>query len=150
MASEMRRMAKLLVERHTDAFASRYPRTESERRVKAAMEGFAPKAMVYDTAWRDEAGATFLDVTFMPSRGTQSFLQSASLVAALLLAATLWALMAPGEAAGGRILIVIVTLLAILAFPIVVVGYASRRDAEEATLRRRLRKAIVEEEPERS
>ena len=143
-------MAKLLVERRTDAFASRYPRTESERRVRAAIEGFAPKAMVYDTAWRDEGGAAFLDVTFTPSPSTQFFLQSASLVAALLLGATLWALMAPGEPAGGRILIAIVTVLAILVFPLVVVGYGSRRDAEEATLRRRIRRAIVEEEPEES
>ncbi len=95
-------MAKLLVERRTDAFASRYPRTESERRVRAAIEGFAPKAMVYDTAWRDEGGAAFLDVTFTPSPSTQFFL------------------------------------------------YGSRRDAEEATLRRRIRRAIVEEEPEES
>src|SRR5258708_39641500 len=118
MASEMRRMAKLLVERRTDAFASRYPRTESERRVRAAIEGFAPKAMVYDTAWRDEDGAAFLDVTFTPSRSTHFFLQSASLVAAFLLGATLRALMAPGEPAGGRILIAIATVLAILVFPL--------------------------------
>jgi hypothetical protein len=146
MASEMRRLAKLLVERRTDAFASRYPRRESEQRVKAAMEGFAPKGMVYDTAWRDEAGATFLDVTFAPARGTRWFLNSASLVLATLVGATLWAFIAPGEPAGARILIAIVTLLAILAFPFVVTAYGSRRDAEEATLRRRIRRAIVEEE----
>ena len=146
MASEMRRLAKLLVERRTDAFASRYPRSESEQRVKSAMEGFAPKGMVYDTAWREEAGATFLDVTFSPARGTRWFLNSVSLALAILLGATLWAFFAPGEPAGARILIAIVTMLAILAFPFVVTAYGSRRDAEEATLRRRIRKAIVERE----
>lgn len=145
MASEMRRMAKLLVERRTESFASRHARGESERRVKAATEGFAPKGVVYDTGWRDESGATFLDVTYAPSRGTRLFLNCASIAFVLLLGATLWAVMAPGEPAGGRILIAIATLLAILAFPFVVVAYGSRREAEEAMLRRRIRRAIVED-----
>jgi len=146
VASETRRMAMLLVERRSEAFASRYPRAEAQRRVNAAIEGLAPKGMVYGMAWRDEDGATLLDVTFSPSRGTRWFLNSAAVVLALLLAATIWALAATGEVAGGRILIVIVTLLVILAFPFVVVGFGSRREAEEANLRRRIRRAIVEEE----
>src|SRR3954471_13692884 len=142
MASEMRRMAKLLVESRGETFASRHSRGESERRVKAATEGFVAKGMVYDARWRDEGGATFLDVTFSPSRGTRFFLNGASIVLALLLAATLWAMVAPGEPAGARVLVAIVTLLAILAFPLVVVAFGSRRDAEESTLGRRIRKAI--------
>jgi hypothetical protein len=39
--------------------------------------------------------------------------------------------------------------LAILAFPFVVVAYGSQREAEEATLRKKIRRAIVEEEERR-
>ena len=144
--SEMRRMAKLLVARRSEAFASRYPRAESEARVSRAIEGFSPKGMVFETAWRDASGVPTLDVSFAPSRGTRFFLNSASLVLTLLLAASLWALLAPGEMLASGILVTIATVAAILAFPLVVVAYGSRRDAEEATLRRKIRKAIVEEE----
>lgn len=149
MASEMRRMAKLLVARRSEAFESRYPRAESEARVKRAIEGFAPKGMVFETAWRDEPGAAVLDVSFAPSRSTRFFLNSSSAVFTVLLAVTLWALVAPGEMPSSRIMIAIFTLGAILAFPLVVVAYGSRREAEESILRKKIRKAIVEEEEKR-
>ena len=146
MASEMRRMAKLLMERREEAFRSRYPREESMRRVDAALEGFQSKGMVYATAWRSDAGATFLDVRFAPSRSTRAFLNTSSLVFLVLLGATAFALLAPGEPMAGRVLLAIGTLTAILVFPFVVVAFGSRREAEEATLRRRLKKAIVDED----
>jgi hypothetical protein len=37
-------------------------------------------------------------------------------------------------------------MLALLAFPFVMVAYGSRREAEEANLRRAIRRAIVDEE----
>ena len=86
---------------------------------------------------REEPGATVLDVSFGPTRGTAVFLKSAYFVFIGLLAASLWARSAP---------IMIATLMAILAFPFVVVAYGSRREAEESTLRKKIRKAIVEEE----
>jgi len=137
MASEMRRMAKLLVARRSEAFESRYPRAESEARVKRAIEGFSPRGMVFETAWREEPGATVLDVSFVPTRGTRLFLNSASFVFIGLLAASLWARSAA---------IMIATVIAILVFPFVVVAYGSRREAEESTLRKKIRRAIVEEE----
>jgi hypothetical protein len=146
--SEMRRMAKLLVERRSESFRSRYPRDESVRRVEDALKGFRTKGMVYETAWREEAGASFLDVRFAPSRGTRFFLNSASLVFTALLAASAWALFAPGENGAGRALTWIGTIAGILVFPLVVVAYGSRRDAEEATLRRRVKKAIVDDPAE--
>ena len=148
MASEMRRIAMLLVERRTEAFASRHPREESERRVRQALEGFVPKGMVYEMAWRDEGGAAHLDVTYAPSRGTRSFLNAMSIVLLLLLAACVWAYTAGAAPAPVRIMLVIFTVLALLAFPFVVVAFGSRREAEESVLRRRVRKAIVEEEEE--
>ena len=146
MASEMRRLAKLLIDRHDEAFESRYPREESMQRVERALEGFCAKGMVYKSAWRDTAGPATLDVSFAPSPNTRFILNSLSLVLSAMLVATVWALSAPGEVILGRALLSIGTLLALLAFPFVIVAFASRREAEEATLRRRLRKAIVDEE----
>lgn len=148
MASEMRRMAKLLVERRKEAFESRYPRDESERRLRGALEGFAAKGMLFESAWREEKGKPVLDVRFAPSRHTRFFLNTASVVFTLLLGATLWAFVTPGEMPASRVLTTIFTLVAILVFPFVVVAYGSRREAEESTLRRRIRRAIVEEEEE--
>lgn len=144
----MRRMAKMLVERRSEAFRSRYARDESARRLEHAIAGFAPKGMVFATAWRDEPGATCLDVTFAPSRATRLFLNAASFVITFMLGATLWSVLVPGDEPAGRFLVILATVLAILAFPLVVLAYASRREAEEATLRKRIRRAIVEEEEE--
>src|SRR5258706_9035976 len=138
MASEMRRMAKLLVARRSEAFESRYPRAESEARLKRAIEGFAPKGMVFEIAWREEPGAAVLDVSFAPSRSTRFFLNSSSIAFTVLLAVTLWALVTPGEMPSSRIMVTIFTVVAILAFPIVVVAYGSRREAEESTLRKKI------------
>jgi hypothetical protein len=146
MASEMRRMAALLVERRQESFRSRYPREESMRRADEALAGFTAKGMVYETAWREESGASVLDVRFAPSRSTRIFLNTSSLVFVVLLGATAFALLAPGEPVAGRVLLAIGTLGAILVFPFVVVAFGSRRDAEESTLRRRLKRAIVDEE----
>jgi hypothetical protein len=52
----------------------------------------------------------------------------------------------PGEPPVSRVLIAVFTLLAILAFPFVMVALGSRREAQEANLRRAIRRAIVEEE----
>ena len=146
--SEMRRMAKMLVERRSEAFESRYARDESARRLERAIAGFTPKGMVFRTAWREEPGRTWLDVSFAPSRTTRLFLNTASVVLALLLGASLWSLLVPGETPAGRFLLILATGLAILAFPFVVLAYASRREAEESTLRKKIRRAIVVEEEE--
>jgi hypothetical protein len=144
MASEMRRMAKMLVEHRTEAFASRYGREDSARRVGQAIAGFAPKGMVFGTTWREEAGATWLEVSFAPSRATRLLLNTTSAILTLLLAATLWLFVVPAEEPAGRFLVALSTVLAMLAFPFLVVAYGSRREAEESTLRKKIRRAIVE------
>jgi len=81
-----------------------------------------------------------------PSPGTRRFLNMMSAALTLLLAATVWALMTPGEPPVSRVLIAAFMVLALLAFPFVMVAYGSRREAEEANLRRAIRKAIVDDE----
>jgi hypothetical protein len=105
--------------------------------------------MVFATAWREEAGSPVLDVSFAPAPATRFFLNSSSAAFTVLLAASLWALVAPGEMAMSGVMLTIFTLAAILAFPFVVAAYGSRREAEESTLRKKIRKAIVEEEAAR-
>lgn len=132
-------MAGLLVERRTESFASRYPRDESMRRVAQALEGFVAKGMVYESSWREEDGVTKLDVAFAPAKRTRRFLNATSIVMSLLIAATIYE---------RSVAMLVVTAGAMLVFPFVVVGYGSQRESEEATLRRRIRKAIVEEPPD--
>jgi hypothetical protein len=146
MASEMRRMARLLIERHSESFESRYSREESVKRVERATAGVAPRGMVFETAWRESPGAPTLEVTFSPAPRSRRFLNGMSAILTLLLAATIWALVTPGEPPVSRALIAIFTIIVMLAFPFVIVAFGSRREAEEATLRRAIRKAIVEEE----
>src|SRR5258706_8717990 len=146
MASEMRRMAKLLVESRRESFESRYSREESAVRVERVTAGIAPRAMVFEISWRESPGAPILDVTFSPSPGTRRFVNMMSAVLTLLLAATVWALVTPGEPPVSRVLIAVIMMLALLAFPFVMVAYGSRREAQEANLRRAIRKAIVDEE----
>ena len=146
--SEMRRLARLLVERRGETFKSRYPREESVRRVEAALADFKAKGMVYESSWRENEGASVFDVRFAPSPNTRFFLNSASLMFTLLLAASLWSMFAPGEPVAGRVIIWIATVTGILVFPFVVVAYGSRREAEEATLRRRVKRAIVDDPAE--
>jgi hypothetical protein len=146
--SETRRMATMLVERRSEAFESRYGRDESARRLERAIAGFSPKGMLFETSWRDEAGRTWLDVSFAPSPRTRLFLNMASLVLMLMVGAALWSMFVPGETSAGQFLVVLAAALGILAFPLVAVAYGSRREAEEATLRRKIRRAIVEEEVE--
>jgi hypothetical protein len=144
----MRRMAKMLVESRSEAFESRYPADESVKRLERAIAGFTPKGMDFKTAWRDVPGKTWLDVSFAPSRGTRLFLNTASFVFTLMLGVAVWMLLVPDEAPAGRLLVILATALAILGFPFVVLAYASRREAEESTLRKKIRRAIVEEEEE--
>ncbi|HUQ29038.1 MAG TPA: hypothetical protein VM051_10610 [Usitatibacter sp.] len=147
--SEMRRMAKMLVERRSESFQSRYARDEAARRFEHATAGFSPKGMSFQTAWREEPGKTWLVVSFAPSRRTRVFLNTASLVLTVMLGASIWSMLARGDAGAEQFLLVLVTVLTVLAFPFVVLGYASQREAEEATLRRKIRRAIVEEEEEK-
>src|SRR5260370_16345514 len=111
MASEMRRMAGLLVERRSESFESRYSREESAMRVERATAGIAPTAMVFEISWRESPGAPILDVTFSPSPGTRRFVNMVSVALTLLLAATAWALVTPGAPPVTRVLLPVLIIL---------------------------------------
>lgn len=145
MASEMRRIARALVARRAESFASRYPRTESEARLESALRGFAAHRMRYATQWREEDGALKLDVAMSPSPGTGLLLRSGSVALTLLLLGTAWAILSPDVERVPAFLLPLFTGLAILAFPFVAVALGSQRESEEARLMKAIRKAIVDD-----
>jgi hypothetical protein len=146
MASEMRRIAKALVERHSESFASRYSREESAARLRAALQGFAPTRMRFGTGWREEADGLHLDVEFSPAPRTDGLLKTSSIALTLLVAAALWAFFAADGDPVVKFLVALASALGILAFPLVTVALGSQREAEEAAVRRAIRKALVNEE----
>ena len=146
MASEMRRVARSLVESRSESFASRYPRAESEARVANALAGFAPRRLRFESAWKEQPGSLQLEVAFRPARGIDFFLKSMSVVLTLLLASAAWALVSAEEGRALRFLVPMAAVLAILAFPFVVAALGSQREAEESRVRRLIQRALADEE----
>jgi hypothetical protein len=146
MASEMRRVARSLVESRSESFASRYSRSESEARVAKALAGFVPRRMRFEAAWKEEPGNLHLEVAFQPARGIDFFLKSMSVVLTLLLASAAWALVSADEGRAVRFLVPMAAVLAILAFPFAVAALGSQREAEESRMRRLIERALAEAE----
>ena len=148
--SEARRAARALVERRTERFVSRYGVDESRRRVASALAGASPRRVVFAPSWREESGRAVLEATFSPPARTQRFLSITSVVMTLLVAASAWALLAPGTDAALRWLLPLSTAFAILALPFVFVALGSQREADEGRLRKALRVALLDEEERHS
>lgn len=145
MASEMRRLARALVEQRSETFSSRHGMDESMARLEAALGATAPKAVIAQMRWKDEDGRAMLEARFLPARGTQRFLAASSSGLVLLLVASAWALISPDHDRSLAFLVLLVTVLVILGFPILVVALGSRREAEEARIRRAIRHALLDE-----
>jgi hypothetical protein len=146
MASEMRRVARLLVARREQSFTSRHSREQSIARLAAALGGFAPKRMSYAANWRDVDGAPVLDVVTTPARSTDFTLKSISAVFVLLLAGSAAAILHPRVEGAIAFLLPLCTALSVFAFPFVVVALGSQREAEEVRLAKAIRRALVDEE----
>lgn len=142
----MRRLAQSLVAERSESFRTRYPRAESERRFARAVADFRPREMRYEAQWREAPDGVHLDVAIRPSPRSHRFLRVSSLVFFVLLAATAYAFIDPSRTPAERAIASMVTIAAALSFPFVVTAYGSRREAEEATLRRAIRRNLVDEE----
>lgn len=141
--SEMRRAARGLVETRTFTFESRHPLEESQRRFAAVVQSVPiwprPRAN-----WQSSGAVTTLSAEFPPSPRTRTFLSGLSLGMAILVAASAWALMrASGSLA---FLLPLITVLAILGFPLLVVALASQREARESTFAKAVRAALGDED----
>ncbi len=149
MQSEMRRLAKALVETRQESYASRHALEESKARLDAALASLDPKEVRFERSWRGDAGSVALDVRFSPTPRTRRFLRASSIVLLLLIASAAWAFIAPGEERSARFLAPLFAVLGILAFPFVAVALGSQREAEEARIRRAIRRALTDEDEPR-
>lgn len=147
MASEMRRAAKALVETRVEPFESLHPLEASRARIERALAALGqPRALELHGAWTQRDGRVIYEATFGPAAKTQRFLNALALALALLMVASAWAL-SFSKASAPRFLLPLVTVLAIAAMPLVVNAAASRREAEEARIRRAIRAALQGEDP---
>ena len=145
--SETSRLAKSLLEERDENFASTHPLAESQRRLAKLLATAAPaRATRYALAWTEEDGRAHLDVRFSPLPRTRLWLHAMSIGLTLLIACSIWVVVSPREDSAAKWLLPIFTALAVLAMPLVVVAFASRREAEEAQLRRMVRRALLDEE----
>jgi len=146
MPSEMRRAARALVESRVETFAPESAPGPARERLERALERVGPpRAFVLAGRWSEREGRPVYDATFDPAPGTRRFLNGLSAVLVGLVAASAWALASEGAPAAARFLLPLAAGLGIVAMPLVVIGVATRREAEESRVRRAIRAALEEE-----
>ena len=145
MRSEMRRMAAALVETQRQTFATRHPLAESKSRLDAAIASRCPRMSIVETQWIEDSGGDQVEVRTRPAPGIRRLLAASSIVLTLLIAFSVWIVFTPQESTSARFLVPLATLLAILGFPLVIVGFGSHREAENERLRRAIRHALLDE-----
>lgn len=144
--SEMSRAAKALVETRTERHAAALTLEAARSQVDQALARLGPpRATVLTLAWSEADGEAVVEARFAPPRATQRQLKALSIMMALLLAASAWAI--AYEQGAMRFLLPLFTVLAILAVPFVALGLSSRRAAEESRITRAIRVALGEELP---
>lgn len=146
MASEMRRMARALIVHRAESFASRHGREESESRLKSAMAGIRPRRLRFESRWSEAPSGLSLHAEFHPATRTQRMLQASSLMLVALIAASAWALVSDQVERTLAFILALATVLWILALPLVVAAFGAQREAEEATIRRALKRALTGED----
>ena len=140
--SDMRRAARGLVEARSERFESRYPLEESQRRLAAVLAKTPVKHLRFSSSWQSQGAEAALLAGFAPSPKTQALLKALSIGMALLVAASIWAWTSRESAGSVAFLLPIITVLAVLGFPFLVLGLASHREAEEARIRKAIRVAL--------
>jgi hypothetical protein len=145
--SDMRRAARGLVESRTERFPSAHPVEESRRRLEAALpRAAAGRHVSFEPRWESHPDGPVLEATFAPVPRTLSFMKALSLGMALLVVASAWAVVSEEASGTTAFLVPMITVLATLGFPFLVLGLASQREAEEARIRRVIRVALLDEE----
>ena len=154
--SEMRRLARSLVETEHLTLDSRYPRAESIERLResasalhAELDGehvaITQGKARFEGQWQGGAGDLRLEGRFEPRRATRLALNVMSVAMLLLVAASIWLLAGDGGGAA-RFLVPLFTLLAVLALPFVFTGMASIAEADRSRIRKALRVALQDED----
>jgi hypothetical protein len=149
MASETRRAARALVDRRVERFESRHPLGESQSRFAAAIANARLEGRVeFSPAWSSQGETAVLEAQFAPPARTQRFLKAVSIAMSVLIGMTLWAIFSPSADSATAWLLGLFTAFAILALPFVFVGLGSSREAEESRIRRAIRAALLDEDPQ--
>jgi hypothetical protein len=171
MASEMRRVAKALVDGRAAGFESRHSLDESIRRLCSAIEsgredrrgidgeaapdrvvlyeaGRTPRSAnaLFEGTWAESDGALRLEGAFGPTRRARRFIRASSLALSAFVVASVAVLVLPGVGPTPRYLVPFLTLLAIVGFPLAVLAMGSQREAEEARITRTVRALLMDEE----
>lgn len=145
--SDMRRAARALVETHTERFESRHRTEEASRRLDMALaklHGYG--AVVFASRWEGSGQGSALIAQFAPPAKTQRLLKALSLGMALLIGASIWAVVSAEVSGSARFLLPMIAVLAILGFPFLVLGLASSRQSDEARIRKAIRIALLDED----
>src|SRR5438477_10587715 len=145
MRPEIRRVATALVEPRSESFAIRHPRAESQARLAAAIELRKPRLSIIEVTWADGVEGLRAQVQSRPAPSIRRFLTASSFVLTLLLVSSAWMILSGGEPAAIKFLVPLVTVLGVLTFPLIIVGLGSQREAEDASLRRAIRHALLHE-----
>jgi len=147
VASEFRRAAKALVETRVERFETLHPLAESKARLAAALAGLAPRASVdFTGTWTVVGDREVFEARFAPPRRTRRLLQATGAVLMALLGASAWVLHSPAQGAALQFLLPLFTALAVLAFPFASTAMGSQREADEARIRRAIRRALQDAE----
>jgi len=143
--SEMRRVARALVETRTERFESTHRLEDSKARLARALERVGDHPATLATlAWGESDGRPVLDVRFAPPPRIPRLLKLLSGAMAGLVAASAWAIAMEDGAL--RFLLPLFTGLAILAVPLVALGLGSQRAADESRIARAIRTALRDED----
>lgn len=143
--SEMRRIARALVQGRSERFESLHGAEESKARLAGALErAQLTGRTVFTPSWEQQGDVAVLVARFDPPGGTLRLLKVFSVGMALLVAASAWAV--ASHEGSLRFLLPLSTAFAILAMPFVALGLGSQREAEEARILKAIRVALRDEE----
>jgi hypothetical protein len=145
LVSEIRRVARALIERRSERVESRHPLAESQARLGAALEHARLQgATVFTPTWHTGDGRAVLEAAYAPTARVQRLLPVLSMGMAFALAASVWAIAT--QEGTIAFMIPLLTVFATLALPFVALGLGSQRAAEEARIAKAIRVALLDEE----
>jgi len=142
--SDMKRAAQALVQTRVERFESLHALAESKARLAAAFARtkIEPGAS-FDAQWSESGGRAVLEARFLPPGGIHGLLRAISVAMLVLLAASVYEIVAVKDGAA-RFLLPLATLLVILGFPIFTLALNSQREARESRIVRAIRVALLD------
>lgn len=145
MASEMRRMARALIEHRAASFPAPFARDEAEARVQAALASIEPRRLRLERRWAEGPSGLRLETEYRPRALAKRMLEASSIALVALVALSAWALLSDQVDRTLAFIVTLATVLWMLGFPLVVAAFGAQREAEEARIARALKRALTDE-----